>query len=70
MAGKLAKYELLCKIGEGTYGVVFKAREYETNTYFALKKVRLDNDSEGIPQSAVREISLLMELSHHPNIVT
>ena len=70
MAGKLAKYELLCKIGEGTYGVVFKAREYETNNYFALKKVRLDNDSEGIPQSAVREISLLMELSHHPNIVT
>lgn len=34
----------------------------------ALKKIRLESDEEGVPSTAVREISLLRELQH-PNIV-
>jgi serine/threonine protein kinase len=34
----------------------------------ALKKIRLEHADEGIPSTAIREISLLQEL-HHPNIV-
>lgn len=30
------------KIGEGTYGVVYKARNRETGEVVALKKIRLD----------------------------
>ena len=34
----------------------------------ALKKIRLDADAEGVPSTAIREISLLKELNH-PAIV-
>ncbi|CAM9339420.1 cyclin-dependent kinase 2-like isoform X1 [Lethenteron reissneri] len=56
------------KIGEGTYGVVYKARNKLTGEAVALKKIRLDTETEGVPSTAIREISLLRELNH-PNIV-
>ncbi|NXP46436.1 CDK3 kinase, partial [Heliornis fulica] len=56
------------KIGEGTYGVVYKARNKSTGQLVALKKIRLDSETEGIPSTAIREVSLLKELKH-PNIV-
>ncbi|XP_029401734.1 cyclin-dependent kinase 3 isoform X2 [Mus pahari] len=56
------------KIGEGTYGVVYKARNKVTGQLVALKKIRLDPETEGVPSTAVREISLLKELKH-PNII-
>lgn len=56
------------KIGEGTYGVVYKARDKLTGNMVALKKIRLDTETEGVPSTAIREISLLKELDH-PNIV-
>jgi serine/threonine protein kinase len=62
------RFERQEKLGEGTYGVVFKARDRETDSIVALKKIRLENTDEGIPSTAIREISLLQEL-HHPNIV-
>jgi cyclin-dependent kinase len=36
------KYVKLEKIGEGTYGVVYKARNKETGKIVALKRIRLD----------------------------
>jgi len=68
MQTKVDKYEKLEKIGEGTYGVVYKARDVETQQIFALKKIRLESEDEGIPSTAIREIALLKELQH-PNIV-
>lgn len=64
----MQKYEKLEKIGEGTYGTVFKAKNKETQEIVALKRVRLDDDDEGVPSSALREICLLKELKHK-NIV-
>lgn len=56
------------KIGEGTYGVVYKGRNKKTNKTVALKKIRLESEEEGVPSTAIREISLLKELQH-PNVV-
>jgi len=69
MSAQLDKYEKLQKIGEGTYGVVYKARNRETGQYIALKKIRLENEDEGIPSTAIREISILKEMIH-PTIVS
>jgi len=62
------RYEKLEKIGEGTYGTVFAARHKVSQQIVALKKVRLDDDDEGVPSSALREICLLKELRHR-NVV-
>ena len=43
----------------GTYGTVFKAKNKESQEIVALKRVRLDDDDEGVPSSALREICLL-----------
>jgi serine/threonine protein kinase len=67
MKSKMDKYQKLEKIGEGTYGVVYKARDTTTGELVALKKIRLEAEDEGIPSTAIREISLLKELKH-PNI--
>eukprot|EP00058_Branchiostoma_floridae_P003411 XP_002588899.1 hypothetical protein BRAFLDRAFT_115150 [Branchiostoma floridae] len=64
----MQKYEKLEKIGEGTYGTVFKAKNKESHEIVALKRVPLDDDHEGVPSSALREICLLKELKHK-NIV-
>ena len=64
----ISDYEKSEKIGEGTYGVVYKARNKKTGKFVALKKIRLESEEEGVPSTTVREISLLKELQH-PNIV-
>ncbi|RUS90729.1 hypothetical protein EGW08_001533 [Elysia chlorotica] len=63
------EYSKIEKIGEGTYGVVYKGRHRKSNRLVALKKIRLEAEEEGVPSTAIREISLLKELTF-PNIVT
>uniref|UniRef100_M8BJG0 Cyclin-dependent kinase A-1 n=1 Tax=Aegilops tauschii TaxID=37682 RepID=M8BJG0_AEGTA len=60
----MEQYEKVEKIGEGTYGVVYKARDRATNETIALKKIRLEQEDEGVPSTAIREISLLKEMQH------
>ncbi|KIJ95624.1 hypothetical protein K443DRAFT_682889 [Laccaria amethystina LaAM-08-1] len=56
------RYAKIEKVGEGTYGVVYKARDTSNNQIVALKKIRLEAEDEGVPSTAIREISLLKEL--------
>lgn len=64
MDDSFVQYEKVEKIGEGTYGVVYKARDRLTNETIALKKIRLEQEDEGVPSTAIREISLLKEMQH------
>jgi serine/threonine protein kinase len=58
------EYEKVEKIGEGTYGVVYKGVHRASGVTIALKKIRLEQEDEGVPSTAIREISLLKELQH------
>lgn len=64
-------YERLDRISEGAYGVVWKAKDLATQEIVALKQIKFDADmtKEGFPVSALREISVLLSLSH-PCVVT
>ena len=62
------RYQRTEKIGEGTYGIVYKAIDKVNNEIVALKKIRLEHEDEGVPSTAVREISLLKEINH-PNVI-
>jgi serine/threonine protein kinase len=46
---RFTKFE---KLGEGTYGIVYKAQDRRTGEVIALKRIRLDNDEEGVPSTA------------------
>ncbi|KAK0255536.1 Cyclin-dependent kinase catalytic subunit [Friedmanniomyces endolithicus] len=64
-AATMENYQKMEKIGEGTYGVVYKARDLTTpdQRIVALKKIRLEAEDEGVPSTAIREISLLKEMN-------
>ena len=76
------RFKLLEKIGEGTYGVVYRARDSNMSpvvqprsgtpvhdeAMVALKKMRLDAHDEGVPVTTLREVALLKDL-RHDNIV-
>ena len=60
---EVSKYEKLAKIGQGTFGEVFKARDKQNRSKIvALKKVLMDNEKEGFPITAVREIKILRQV--------
>ena len=60
----VSSFQKLEKIGEGTYGIVYKAKEKKTGKYVALKKIRPESENEGIPATTIREILLLKNLKH------
>jgi len=66
---RVDKYEKISKIGQGTFGEVFKARcRTDRTKIVALKKVLMENEKEGFPITALREIRIL-QLLNHENIV-
>ena len=58
----------LKRLGDGTYGVVYRAKEIATGNVYALKRMNIPNEEEGVPATTIREICLLKELRHR-NIV-
>lgn len=69
MRGVSTSYSDFEKIGEGTYGEVYKATEIATGGIVAIKKIKLHHSDEGVPGTALREIALLKDLAGHGNIV-
>lgn len=53
-------YEKLNHIEEGSYGVVSRARDIHTGQLVALKKLKLERETEGFPITSLREIQTLL----------
>ncbi|KAK7083901.1 Cyclin-dependent kinase-like 1 [Halocaridina rubra] len=64
----MEKYEKLSKIGEGSYGVVYKCRNRENGQLVAIKKFVESEDDPLIKKIALREIRMLKQLKH-PNLI-
>jgi len=59
----VSDFDSLKKVGQGTYGTVYKARNIRTKCKVALKRIELDR-GEGVSASTLREVALLKELRH------
>lgn len=57
-------FEMIKKINEGTYGVVYKAKDKKTGEIVALKKVKMNIERDGFPMSSLREINILLSFNH------
>lgn len=55
----MEKYEKIGKIGEGSYGVVFKCRNRDTGQIVAIKRFLESEDDPVIKKIALREIRML-----------
>jgi len=62
------RYDRAEKLGEGISSVVYKALDKHRNVFVALKTIGLENEEEGIPSTAIREIAILNTLQH-PNVI-
>lgn len=67
----MEKYKFLEKIGCGTFGVVYRAKNIATNEIVAVKQARIQQTYHGIPREFLREISVLRQTDKfkHPNII-
>eukprot|EP00042_Codosiga_hollandica_P032651 m.210867 g.210867 ORF g.210867 m.210867 type:complete len:287 (+) comp53967_c0_seq3:1-861(+) len=61
-------YEQLNRIDEGTYGVVYRAKDLSTNEVVALKRLKMAKEREGFPITSLREINTLLKVKHE-NVV-
>lgn len=62
------RFRVVEKLGEGTYGKVYKAISNSNDQEYALKRMKINYEEEGVPATAIREVSLLKECDH-PNVI-
>lgn len=53
---RVSDFEKLNRVGEGTYGIVYRARDLQSREIVALKKIRMDREKEG---TLINEYNLL-----------
>lgn len=62
-------YEPLNRIEEGSYGIVSRARDSETGEIVALKRLKLERETDGFPITSLREIRTLLAARQCPGVV-
>ncbi|ORX60312.1 Pkinase-domain-containing protein [Hesseltinella vesiculosa] len=61
-------FEKINRVGEGTYGIVYRVKDVKNGQTMAVKRIRMERETDGMPISSLREISILKRMKH-PNIV-
>ncbi|KAG8568888.1 hypothetical protein GDO81_014194 [Engystomops pustulosus] len=62
------EFQCLNRIEEGTYGVVYRAKDKKTDEIVALKRLKMEKEKEGFPITSLREINTILK-AQHDNIV-
>lgn len=62
------EFQCINRVEEGTYGVVYRAKDKRTGETVALKRLKIEKEKEGFPITSLREISTLLK-ANHENIV-
>ena len=64
MSSSSSRYEKIDKLGEGTYGCVYMAKDTKNDEIVAMKVMKLEQEEEGVSASTLREITVLRVISH------
>lgn len=64
----LENYEIIDRMGDGAFSVVYKARHLVTNLFVAIKVLRKYQMDSVQRQSVLKEVTIMRQLKH-PNIV-
>ncbi|GMS84359.1 hypothetical protein PENTCL1PPCAC_6534 [Pristionchus entomophagus] len=65
----IAEYECMNRIEEGTFGIVYRAKNRRTDEVVALKRLKMDREKDGFPITSLREVNMLLKAAGHENIV-
>jgi NIMA (never in mitosis gene a)-related kinase 1/4/5 len=64
----LKDFEILSKLGDGSYSSVYRVRRMEDGQVYALKRVKMVSLSAKEKENALNEIRILASV-HHPNVI-
>lgn len=56
-------------VGSGTFGVVYRATDPNSGDLVALKRIKMEKETQGFPITAIREIKILSSMAKHDNII-
>ncbi|VDN36828.1 unnamed protein product, partial [Gongylonema pulchrum] len=60
----VSAFERLAKIGEGTFGEVFKARCKDTGRIVTLKQIEMESENEGFPAKTLQEVKMMQKFKY------
>jgi len=63
-SSRMDRYEKLCRLGEGSYGIVYKCRDRDNGALVAVKRFVESEDDPAIRKIALREIRLLKVINY------
>ena len=63
-----SEFSLLCKLGKGGYGDVYKVKNNLDEKTYAIKRIQLDPKNKPLTKKLKREVELLSRLNHE-NVV-
>jgi NIMA (never in mitosis gene a)-related kinase len=60
-------FQVLNKLGEGAFSIVYKAKRLSDEKEYALKKVKMSNLSLKEKENALNEVRILASIKYYPN---